>query len=337
MIDLGINLMRVVTLCAERAARLPAGPSNPDCNAGLSFIPLRDSAPLPAGAGARRFLTERLSELAAGARALAENGDKRTISAARILEDVAQRAERQFALAAQEKASVAPATASQPVAASAAPQSVVEDGVETVQGDKLELRFEAKKCIHARFCVTGAPKVFLANVKGAWLYPDVMDVENLAAVAHACPSGAIQYTRKDGRPEEAAPPVNLVSIREAGPYAVRADLRLNGESIRYRATLCRCGASKNKPFCDGSHHDVGFNATGEPPTGKETDMLAVRDGALAIDPQIDGPLQVRGNMEIVSGTGRMVARITQAKLCRCGGSATKPFCDGTHAKIGFRS
>ena len=68
-----------------------------------------------------------------------------------------------------------------------------------------------------------------------------------------------------------------------------------------------------------------------------TDMLAVRDGPLAIDPQMDGPLQVRGNLEIVSGTGRCVARVQQAMLCRCGGSANKPFCDGTHARIGFRS
>jgi hypothetical protein len=81
---------------------------------------------------------------------------------------------------------------------------------------------------------------------------------------------------------------------------------------------------------------VKFNASGEPPSGK-TDMLPVRDGVLAIDPETDGPLRVRGNLEITSGTGRVVARVTQAKLCRCGGSGNKPFCDGTHAKIGFRS
>ena len=112
--------------------------------------------------------------------------------------------------------------------------------------------------------------------------------------------------------------------------------RMNGDAIGYRATLCRCGASKSKPFCDGSHHDAHFSASGEPPTGK-ADMLAVRDGPLAIDPQPDGPLQVRGNLEIISGTGRVVARVTSARLCRCGGSANKPFCDGTHAKIGFKS
>ncbi|HKA57465.1 MAG TPA: CDGSH iron-sulfur domain-containing protein, partial [Gemmatimonadales bacterium] len=151
-----------------------------------------------------------------------------------------------------------------------------------------------------------------------------------------CPSGAIRYRRKDARPDEAPPPVNLIAIREAGPYAVRADIRLAGAAAGYRATLCRCGASKSKPYCDGSHRDAGFTASGEPPTG-QADMLPVRDGLLAVEPQTDGPLQVRGNLEITSGTGRVVARVTQARLCRCGGSNTKPFCDGSHARVGFRS
>jgi CDGSH-type Zn-finger protein len=66
-------------------------------------------------------------------------------------------------------------------------------------------------------------------------------------------------------------------------------------------------------------------------------MLPVRDGVLAVDPQTDGPLQLRGILEIVSGPGRLLARVTSVRLCRCGGSATKPFCDGTHARIEFRS
>jgi len=126
-------------------------------------------------------------------------------------------------------------------------------------------------------------------------------------------------------------------VREGGPYAVRAEIRLDGAPpANYRLTLCRCGASKSKPFCDGSHHEVNFAASGEPPTGK-ADMLPVRDGPLAIDPLTDGPLQVRGNMEIISGTGRVVARVESANLCRCGASNNKPFCDGSHTRVGFRS
>jgi len=219
---------------------------------------------------------------------------------------------------------------------SAAPGASGSDGIERVRGERLELNFEAKRCIHSRFCVTWTPQVFLANVKGPWIHPDAMPVERVVEVAHACPSGAIRYQRLDGGAQEAAPPVNLATVREAGPDAFRAQLQIDGAPAGFRATLCRCGASKNKPYCDGSHHEIGFSASGEPPTGK-TDVLAVRDGVLAIDPQTNGPLRVRGNLEILSGTGRAVARVTSAYLCRCGGSANKPFCDGTHAKIGFRS
>ena len=336
-VDLSTGLMRAVTLLAERAARLPAGPSNPGCNAGVSFTALRDAASLPPGASARRFFIERLAEMAIAANALAEKGDARVKSAARIIAELSERAERGFAASASIPPSAPlpntkPSTVSLPLAP---PTPTLVDGVEHIEGRDLTLIYEGKKCIHSRFCVTGAPSVFLANVVGPWIHPDAMPVDSLVEIAHVCPSGAIRYRRKDGKPEEAAPPVNLLSTREAGPYALRGELSIAGKSA-FRATLCRCGASKNKPYCDGSHHDVNFTATGEPPTGP-ADMLAVRNGPLSVEPQTDGPLQVRGNLEIISGTGRVVARVQQARLCRCGGSANKPYCDGTHARIGFTS
>ncbi|MGE8367496.1 CDGSH iron-sulfur domain-containing protein [Cupriavidus sp. 2MCAB6] len=51
----------------------------------------------------------------------------------------------------------------------------------------------------------------------------------------------------------------------------------------------------------------------------------------------NGPLRIKGNLEVISGTGRTVNRMTEAWLCRCGHSGNKPFCDGTHKKVGFRS
>jgi CDGSH-type Zn-finger protein/uncharacterized Fe-S cluster protein YjdI len=341
-LDLAIGLMHALALYGARAARLPAGPSNPDCNAGVSFAALRDAASLPRGAGARRFFVERLNELAQAAAALSAPGDARALQAARLLSELATRAVRGFAAADNTPAAPPVTAAAAPAAAAAAPVSTaapvptVRDGVEEIEGQALTLIYEGKRCIHSRFCVTWGPKVFLANVVGPWIHPDAIEPERLAEIAHVCPSGAIRYRRKDGMPEEQAPQVNLIGIREGGPYAVRADLRLDGQAAQFRATLCRCGASKNKPYCDGSHHEVQFAATGEPPTGA-AEMLPVRDGPLAIDPETDGPLRIRGNLEITSGTGRVVARVVQARLCRCGGSGNKPFCDGTHARIGFRS
>jgi CDGSH-type Zn-finger protein/uncharacterized Fe-S cluster protein YjdI len=335
-VDLSLGLMRAVTGLGEHAARLPAGPSNPDCNAGMSFTVLRDTAPLPPGPAARRFFIERLSDLAAAAEALPVTESARLAMSARVIRQLAGRARKSFDLSARRALPQASQATTLPTGPSPTEPSTIAQGIETVEGRALTLMFEAKRCIHARFCVTGAPTVFLANVQGPWLHPDTLDVERLTAIAQECPSGAIRYRRKDGRPDESPPPVNLASIREGGPYALRGQLKIGGESAGFRATLCRCGASKNKPFCDGSHHEIGFSATGEPPTGA-IDTLPVRDGPLDIDPLIDGPLQIRGNLEITSGTGRVVARVTTVRLCRCGGSSTKPFCDGTHASIGFRS
>jgi CDGSH-type Zn-finger protein/uncharacterized Fe-S cluster protein YjdI len=207
---------------------------------------------------------------------------------------------------------------------------------ETVRGKHLLLHFDGKRCIHARHCVLGAPKVFLANVKGPWLHPDAATPEALTSVAHMCPSGAITYERTDGGPDEPIPDVNVIRLRENGPYAMTADLRIEGEQIRIRATLCRCGASKSKPFCDGTHNAIQFVATGEPET-IPTEPLPERGGPLTVSPEKDGPLRIKGNVEICAGTGRTVKRVVSAALCRCGGSAKKPFCDGTHKKLGFRS
>jgi CDGSH-type Zn-finger protein len=106
--------------------------------------------------------------------------------------------------------------------------------------------------------------------------------------------------------------------------------------VQLRLTLCRCGLSKNKPYCDNSHKTAGFSATGEP-AERASEALASRDGDLHVSPQRDGPLHVRGNLELVSGTGRTLDRVQETWLCRCGHSAHKPFCDGSHRKAGFRA
>ena len=84
--------------------------------------------------------------------------------------------------------------------------------------------------------------------------------EEVAELAHNCPSGAIQYRRLDGAPQESPPQVNTVRIRENGPLSFHAALAVKAEvpAPAFRTTLCRCGASQSKPYCDGSHHAAGF-------------------------------------------------------------------------------
>jgi CDGSH-type Zn-finger protein/uncharacterized Fe-S cluster protein YjdI len=208
--------------------------------------------------------------------------------------------------------------------------------VQEYRGEKIVVRFDGGKCIHSRNCVIGRPEVFQANVPGAWIKPDNASTEEVVATALACPSGAITYERIDGGAQEEPPPVNVMGVRENGPLAIHADLRIGNATAHLRATLCRCGASKNKPYCDGSHNAAGFQATGEPPT-QSSEPLAVRNGILAVKLIKDGPLYLSGNLELVSGTGRTLNRLQETWLCRCGESKNKPYCDGTHKKIVFKA
>lgn len=207
---------------------------------------------------------------------------------------------------------------------------------EIVRGPSGTIRFIAERCIHSRNCVLDRPDVFVPNVEGAWIHPENATPGELVALARNCPSGAIQYDPPDGAPGEAAPLVNTVRVRENGPLAFHAPLAIDGDDAGLRATLCRCGASAHKPYCDGSHAAAGFTASGEI-AARDSTPLAQRDGPLVVEPVMDGPLHVRGNLEVVTGTGKTVNRVAETWLCRCGHSRNKPYCDGSHKAAGFRT
>ncbi len=326
LVDSSLTAMRELAPLMQRLAALPAGPSHPGTHAGLTFTMQRSTVGFSQQRPAWAILTERAREIATAAETIAREADP-----------IAARTAEAFAAVGRALDESSPVPRATPAAAPAPPPPApppLAPAVEEARAPGAVLRFEGKRCIHSRNCVLGAPDVFLANVKGPWLHPEAVPVDELAAIAHSCPSGAITYERTDGGPQESAPKVNVVRVRENGPLAVHAAVDLGGRGALLRATLCRCGASKNKPFCDGSHVAVGFVATGEPAT-QPSEPLAQRGGTLSVLPARNGPLQMRGNLEICAGTGRTVKRVTAANLCRCGGSSNKPFCDGTHARIGF--
>jgi CDGSH-type Zn-finger protein/uncharacterized Fe-S cluster protein YjdI len=209
-------------------------------------------------------------------------------------------------------------------------------GEEVVRGKEVVVHFEEQRCIHSRHCVLDRPDVFVPNVQGEWIHPDRASPAELLELAHNCPSGAIRCEAADGTALESAPRINTVRIRENGPLAVRAPILMQGRAEGFRLTLCRCGASTHKPFCDGSHTTVNFVASGEV-AAVESKPLAQRDGPLTIESTPDGPLHVIGNLEVVTGTGKTVNRVTDTWLCRCGQSKKKPYCDGSHREVGFRS
>ncbi|NVO16551.1 MAG: CDGSH iron-sulfur domain-containing protein [Rhodoplanes sp.] len=205
--------------------------------------------------------------------------------------------------------------------------------IEVVPGSGLRLIFDGDKCIHSRNCVLSRPDVFVPNVEGEWLHPEKATTAEIIELAHDCPSGTISFERTDGGPGEQPPMVNVIRVRENGPLAVHAELSLGPDTL-LRATLCRCGASGKKPFCDGSHAAASFSASGEA-APRPDEELASRSGRVTIKGVANGPLLIAGPVEIVTGTGHTIVKTAHAALCRCGQSGSKPFCDGAHAKVGF--
>ncbi|WP_291426163.1 (4Fe-4S)-binding protein [Deinococcus sp.] len=127
--------------------------------------------------------------------------------------------------------------------------------------------YNRRRCIHFAACVRGLPQVFDTQQR-PWIQPGRADAAAVAEVVRRCPTGALHYVLPSGPPELSAP--TTIDVRENGPNFLRGDLTIASPesadpagTIRdTRAALCRCGQSGNKPFCDGTHRQVGFQAPG---------------------------------------------------------------------------
>jgi CDGSH-type Zn-finger protein/uncharacterized Fe-S cluster protein YjdI len=213
----------------------------------------------------------------------------------------------------------------------------MERDVHEYDGRDITVTYDVKRCIHARECVRGLPEVFDPEAR-PWIAPENADADDLAEVITRCPTGALHFERRDGGPEEAAPEENTVSVVADGPNYAHGDVEVTGEDGEVllsdtRVAFCRCGASANKPLCDDSHLGVGFEAPGT--VGRESTSDTPPEGKLRVTPTKDGPLHVEGGFEMSGRDDGSTYRGEEAWLCRCGESSDKPFCDGTHAEVGF--
>ena len=216
-----------------------------------------------------------------------------------------------------------------------------KERIYTYENDDIEVNYSLRRCIHAAECVRGLPAVFDRD-RRPWIEPDNDSADRIAEIILKCPTGALTFVRKDGGTEEPLPAVNTITVTEDGPLYVRGNVQIktsDGLVLKQetRLALCRCGASKNKPYCDNSHLKVSFQATGKV-RDNQLDAVDINPvGTLEVLLAENGPLRLKGNFEIVSSDGSSIFRGTKISLCRCGGSGNKPFCDGTHRKIGFSS
>ena len=145
------------------------------------------------------------------------------------------------------------------------------DAARTYANEAIEVRWEPRLCIHSQACVRGLPEVFESKAR-PWVRVDGADAQRIADTVLTCPTGALHFRRLDGARQEEPPPETAVAAQPNGPLFVRGRVRIedgDGNLIREdtRLALCRCGASRNKPFCDGSHRRIRF--TSNPPTDAE--------------------------------------------------------------------
>ena len=207
--------------------------------------------------------------------------------------------------------------------------------VKRYPSEQIDVTYDIKRCIHAAECVRGLPAVFDVE-KRPWVQPANASADAVAEVIGRCPTGALKFERKDGGTAESIPNRNQIIITADGPLHVRGNVQIEvgGETMaETRLALCRCGQSANKPFCDNAHKTADFSDAVQASVAAPVEMDV--SGELAIMAASNGPLLLRGNFELLSADGKVVFRGEKAALCRCGGSANKPFCDGTHKVIGF--
>ena len=129
-------------------------------------------------------------------------------------------------------------------------------------GDGISINDNRSICAHAGFCTDNLPEVWRLKQE-PWIDPHGAAAGEIAAVVRMCPSGALSYSigGVEHRDREGGP---AILVSRNGPYFVTGRIELVDASwgdgaSREHYTLCRCGQSKNKPFCDGSHWAADFS------------------------------------------------------------------------------
>lgn len=125
-------------------------------------------------------------------------------------------------------------------------------------------------CIHSRICWTELKEVF-DPTKRPWINIQGSTTERMIEQVRKCPSGALSYFMNQEEASRTAQPdvlaeetkITNIHIKPNGPILVNTDCHIthsNGETEikKGNTALCRCGASANKPYCDGSHRKIDF-------------------------------------------------------------------------------
>jgi uncharacterized Fe-S cluster protein YjdI len=137
----------------------------------------------------------------------------------------------------------------------------VSKRMQVYEAEGVTVTFDPNICIHAEACVRGLPEVFDPTQR-RWIRPERAPADAVRAAVSRCPSGALRASPPLGSAEPA--PVVTVTVTADGPLKLRGRFRIVNEAGEVlaegdAATLCRCGATANPPFCDGTHERVGVH------------------------------------------------------------------------------
>jgi CDGSH-type Zn-finger protein len=145
---------------------------------------------------------------------------------------------------------------------------VIKDKRKDYAAKKITVHDNRRICSHAAECVNNLPSVFRLNAR-PWIDPDSANVEEVINTIRKCPSGALSYSIDGIEHRDQNDWDPMVTVSKDGPYLITGGVELIGGDAnniiqfgdgasKEHYTLCRCGASNNKPFCDGMHKVINF-------------------------------------------------------------------------------
>ncbi|MFL6402748.1 MAG: CDGSH iron-sulfur domain-containing protein [Nitrososphaeraceae archaeon] len=143
-------------------------------------------------------------------------------------------------------------------------EKTIKDRRKSYVDKKITVHDNRRICSHAAECVNNLASVFKLNAR-PWIDSDGATVEEIINTIRKCPSGALSYSIDGIEYKDQNERKPMVTVSKDGPYIITGGIDLIGDNIQFgdgaskeHYTLCRCGASINKPFCDGIHKVINF-------------------------------------------------------------------------------